>query len=167
MKKAFSIILSIILALGLVLPLATVALAAPMPGAIWTTDGSGNPVNQNIYESRLDVWLNGGPKSAQFQGLPDGLYYVQVTAPNGTLLGSSIGGLSTDTPVYVTGGRFYAPCSLWYDLVKASDSTQEGYDVTPNPGGEYKVWISMDPTFPNNGSKTDNFKVRSVSCDGG
>ena len=44
-------------------------------------------------------------------------------------------------------------------LSKASDSSP-GYDTTTNGGGEYKIWVSMDPTFSNNQSKTDNFKVR-------
>ncbi|MHC4475676.1 MAG: hypothetical protein ACYTEL_08520, partial [Planctomycetota bacterium] len=35
-----------------------------------------------------------------------------------------------------------------------------GYADTPNRGGEYKAWISTDPTFPNSESKTDNFKVQ-------
>ena len=44
-------------------------------------------------------------------------------------------------------------------LSKASDGSP-GYDDTTNAGGEYKVWVGMDLTFPNDDSKTDNFKVR-------
>lgn len=34
---------------------------------------------------------------------------------------------------------------------------------TTNPGGEYKVWISQNPQFPSNESKTDNYKVKSAN----
>ncbi len=44
-------------------------------------------------------------------------------------------------------------------LIKGTDQTP-GYDDTDNAGGEYKVWVSTDPTFVNNSTKTDNFKVR-------
>jgi hypothetical protein len=154
MKKLFSLTLALTLVLVSVLALATVALAASMSGAIWTTDGSGNPVDQNIYEYREDVYLNGGPKGGQTQGLPDGDYFVKVTAPNGELLGYSV----TPAPVQVADGHFEGR-QLWSLVLKASDDSQ-GYDPTPNNGGEYKVWISQDPAFPNSASKTDNFKVR-------
>jgi hypothetical protein len=139
------------LALVSVLSLATVALAG-MSGAIWTTDAGGNLVDQNIYDYREDVYLNGGPKNNQTQGLPDGLYWVKVTAPNWTPLGNP------DEQVEVVNGAF-AGKQLWALVTKESDDTQ-GYDVTPNNGGEYKVWLSQDLAFPNGASKTDNFKVR-------
>lgn len=47
---------------------------------------------------------------------------------------------------------------MWSVVVKTSDASQ-GYDATANPGGEYKVWISPDTTFPSDTTKTDNFKV--------
>jgi hypothetical protein len=102
------------------------------------------------------VYLNGGPKNNQTQGLPDGPYYVMVTEPNGTVLGRS----NPDTPVTVTDGHF-ENYQLW-DIVRTASSgfTVTGYDPTSNNGGEYKVWISQDPAYPNSASKTDNFKVR-------
>ena len=151
MRKLRFLTLALILVLVSVMAPA-VALAAPMSGAIWTTDGSGDPVDKNIYEYRTDVYLNGGPKNNQTQGLPDGTYWVQVTAPNGIPLGNPA------TPVIVSGGSFEG-LQLWTLVSKESDGTQ-GYDVTPNNGGEYKVWLSKDPAFPNSASKTDNFKVR-------
>jgi hypothetical protein len=44
-------------------------------------------------------------------------------------------------------------------VIRASDSTA-GYDDTTNNGGEYKVWVSTSPTFDNDLTKTDNFKVK-------
>jgi hypothetical protein len=156
MKKLLSLTLALTLVLVSVLSLAPVALAASMSGAIWTTDGSGNPVDHNIYEYREDVYLNGGPKNNQTQGLPDGPYYVMVTEPNGTVLGWS----NPDTPVNVTDGHF-ENYQLWAIVRTASSGfTATGYDATSNNGGEYKVWISQDPAFPTSASKTDNFKVR-------
>lgn len=153
MKKVLFTLLALVFAIGLTLPAALPALAAgPMPGAIFTTD-TGGSVNLNIYGDKMDVYLNGGPAHPGAAGLPDGYYYVQVTEPNGTLLGNS-----TSTPVHVTSGEFDDVYQLWAIVVKASDGTQ-GYDSTSNPGGEYKVWVSQDPTFPPSQSKTDNFKV--------
>lgn len=128
-------------------------------GAIYTTDSGCNGVNVNIFAAKEDVYLDGGPQGGG-SGLPDGSYYVMVTEPDGTLLGSSVSppAPSNTQPFVVTGGE--GNCvQLMAVLYKASDGSP-GYDTTTNGGGEYKVWVSMDPTFPNNESKTDNFKVR-------
>jgi len=154
MKKAFSPILAPIMALLLLL-LVGMPVLASNPGAIWTTDGSGNPVDQNIYEMRTDVYLNGGPKNINNPSLPDGPYYVKVTAPNGEVLGTSV----VVGPTVTVSGGIFGPDRLW-DLVWKASNGSQGYDLTPNNGGEYKVWISQNPLFPNNESKTDNFKVR-------
>jgi hypothetical protein len=116
-------------------------------------------VNQNIYTDRGDVYLNGGPAHPGAAGLPDGSYYVKVTEPDGTLLGTSV--LSVNpTPVVVSGGQFASCYQLSSILTKNSDNSA-GYDETTNPGGEYKVWVSSDSSFVNDSSKTDNFKVKS------
>ena len=132
--------------------------APPLSGAIFTTLGDGSAVNHNIYDSKDAVYLNGGPSRPGAAGLPDGEYYVQVTEPNGTVLGTSLGSVD-ETPVAVSGGEFVQLYQLSAILLRASDSTQ-GYDDTTNPGGEYKVWVSTVPTFEQNSSKTDNFKVK-------
>ena len=162
MKRVFSIVKVTIMALALFASFPGAAFAAaPMPGAIWTTDSTGTRVNQNIYEYKTDVYLNGGPKSSGAPGLPDGYYYVKVTAPNGQILGSSVGGTAgTVTTVQVTGGRFVQIYQLWTIVRSASSNfANQGYDTTPNPGHEYKVWLSQDPDFANSSSKTDNFKA--------
>jgi hypothetical protein len=143
--------------LGLLLSLAGVANAAtPVSGAVFTTDVTCTGVNLNIYANKADVYVDGGPAHPGAAGLPDGTYYVQVTDPSGvTVLGKSAG-----ADVTVSGGEF-ASCYQLADILYTGTSgfTTKGYDNTPNPGGEYKVWISTVSTFDNDVTKTDNFKV--------
>ena len=72
----------------------SLAHAAPLSGAIFTTLPDGSVVNANVqYQSKCDVYLDGGPPPGAPQGaagLPDGSYYFQVTDPSGKKL------LSTD-----------------------------------------------------------------------
>jgi hypothetical protein len=132
---------------------------AQVSGAIFTTDAGCTGVDLNIYTAKGDVYLNGGPTHLGAASLPDGSYYVKVTAPDGTLLGTSVGA-GNPTPVVVSGGVF-SPClQLSSALITASGIPLTGYDDTPNAGGEYKVWVSKDSTFANSASKTDNFKVK-------
>ena len=139
----------------------TPAAAVPLPGAIFTTNNTCTQVNGNIYDAKDAVYLNGGPQNHPgAAGLADGVYYVQVTDPGGsTLLGTSVGS-TNPTPVTVAAGVFTSCVQLSNLVLKASDGTA-GFDTTPNSGNEYKVWISKDPLFANNSTKTDNFKVRS------
>jgi hypothetical protein len=148
-----------VLAIAVLMLTAGIASAAPMSGAIFTTESTCNGTNLNIFTSKGDVYLDGGPAHPGAAGLPDGNYYVKVTEPDGTLLGSS---LSANVTVY--NGDF-AQCDRLEDiLVKASDASP-GYDDTSNGGGEYKVWASKDPGFANSASKTDNFKVKPETVD--
>ena len=138
----------------------TLAIAVPtfgITGAIYTTDSSCSGVNINIFNSKDAVYLDGGPTGNANSGLPDGFYYVQVTEPNGTLLGTSVGS-GNPTPVHVTNGAFDSCYQLSAIVIRASDSSP-GFDDTSNNGGEYKVWVSTVATFDSNQSKTDNFKV--------
>src|SRR5215213_11105838 len=79
----------------------------PISGAIFTTDSTCTGVNLNIYGDKGDVYLDGGPAHPGAAGLPDGSYYVQVTEPDGTLLGTSVGS-GNATPIVVSGGEFAA-----------------------------------------------------------
>jgi hypothetical protein len=111
-----------------------------LPGAIFTTDKDGNRVNQNIYDAKTDVYLQGGPDK-QGAHLPDGTYYYRVTDPSGKNV------LSATRSVTVKDGVF--------------PSTQLApFQDTPNNGGEYKVWLSTSSDFTNKCTKTDNFKVK-------
>ncbi|MCC6385845.1 MAG: hypothetical protein IT302_00520 [Dehalococcoidia bacterium] len=145
----------------LLLVLAGRAGAVPAPGltgAIFTTNAGCGTVNGNIYDAKTDVYLDGGPSNPGSAGLPDGEYYVKVTAPDGTLLGTSVG-TADATPVVVLNGEF-AQCYQLMAILKRASNGLAGYDDTTNPGGEYKVWVSRVSTFDENESKTDNFKVK-------
>jgi hypothetical protein len=148
-------ILAILAACLLTVMLPSAVLAAPISGAVFTTEAACDGTNVNIFTSKDAVYLDGGPAHEGAAGLPDGDYYVQVTEPNGTVLGKT-----TTASVSVTGGEFDVCYQLSAILSTASSGfTVAGYDTTSNAGGEYKVWASQDPTFPNASSKTDNFKV--------
>ena len=149
--------LAVLAAFLLLAMLPSAALAAPVSGAIFTTTSACDGTNVNIFTTKDAVYLDGGPAHAGAAGLPNGSYYVQVTEPNGTVLGKT-----TTASVTVSGGAFAMCYQLSVILSTATSGfTVAGYDTTSNAGGEYKVWASQDPTFPNAGSKTDNFKVDS------
>jgi hypothetical protein len=137
----------------------------PVSGAVFTSDSTCSGVDLNIYGTQDEVYVDGGPAHPGAAGLPDGTYYIRVTEPDGTLLGTSIG-TGNDQPIIVSGGEFANCYQLSSILKKASDGSP-GYDTTTNPGGEYKVWISNDPNFLNNSTKTDNFKVKVGGGSGG
>jgi hypothetical protein len=159
---------------------------ASVSGAIYTTLSDGSEVNFNIYASKFDVYLNGGPgkgAGSNAPGLvPDGVYVFMVTSPNGELL-------STDNAecreVQVTGGLIVGatgPCPHVNGTLQGGGGIAVQlmpYNDTPNPGGEYKAWLTpLDKYvcplnvvtcdegrngFINSESKTDNFKVNSVA----
>jgi hypothetical protein len=136
--------------------LLAVIMAAPVfagnTGAIWTTNAAGNTVDQNLYDAKWDVYLNGGPHG-NGQGLTPGAYYVKVTTPDGEILGKTL-----TASVAVDANGELPHVQLWDILFRASTGyAEKGFDNTTNPGGEYKVWVSQDPGF--DGNKTDNFKV--------
>jgi hypothetical protein len=117
-------------------------------------------VNGNIYQNKTDVFLSSGSTGA---GMTNGSYYVQVTAPGGTLLGTSVN-TANPTPFMVVNGHAAQCYQLWSLVFKASNSGLQGYDTTGNAGSEYKVTVSLgDPSFSSN-TKSDNFKVK-ISCD--
>lgn len=163
---------------GLVLP-AVPAGASPPSGAIFTTLPDGSEVNFNIYDDKRDVYLDGGPGIGAPQtaaGLDDGDYYFQVTDPGSKNL------LSTDA---ITCRRFTVSAGLITSVAPSGTCAHNtGLDVdhgavtvqlfpyadTPNPGGEYKVWVTRVENYqPGSGkfgfvpgnTKTDNFKVGS------
>ena len=82
---------------------------------------------------------------------------MQVTEPDGTPLGTSVGS-ANETPVQVVNGQFVGCYQLSAILVRVSDGSP-GYDNTSNPGREYKVWVSVARDFAPQNSKTDNFKA--------
>jgi hypothetical protein len=156
------------------------ASAASFNGAIWTSLANGESVNANLYEAKDDVYLNGGPQNCgNGNGLPDGLYYFQVTDPSGATL------LSSDAIKF----RMVQVVDGVIAGVGGTGNHDEGsagcagglpvqlmpYDDTPNNGGEYSVDLGpaaeveacegfdADSTTFNfldcASTKNDNFKV--------
>ena len=133
--------------------MAPAAMAAPVTGAIFTTLFDGSAVDFNIYDTKEDVYLNGGPRSPKAPctaaGLPDGYYAFQVTDPSGQVV------LSTDDLsqriVQVLGGVIVASFSHPTGTGKCNSETVQlmPFNDTPNPGGEYKVWMApINPSGP-------------------
>jgi hypothetical protein len=122
-----------------------------LTGAIFTTLPNGEEVNANKYESKFDVYLDGGPGPGAPQeaaGLPDGTYVFQVTEPSGKTL------LSEDpakcrqftvfkgiiTEVVPAGGCQH---KTGLDVDHGATTVQlMPYKDTPNNGGEYKAWAT-------------------------
>lgn len=143
-------------------------------GAIFTTTKDGSKVDANIYESCADVYLNGGPKGGG-PGLPEGDYYFMVTSPSG---GPPSVLLSSDAlamrKVHVgASGEFSSYTGSHDQGVDVDDGSVTvqlmPFLPTPNPGGEYKAWLTpvdaYDASkgtfgFVHRWSKTDNFKCR-------
>jgi hypothetical protein len=145
---------------------------ANFQGALYTTIIGGTTVNGNIYQNKADVYLSGGPQlhGATCGGvsLTNGTYYFKVTNPNGSLDLSinndavAVRSFTVTAGVWtnVSGGHSTgtSPCLQGITIALAP------FDDTDNPGGEYKVWLSTNPAFPNDQTKTDNFKVVNAGC---
>lgn len=108
--------------------------------AIFTTDAGGNTNNQNHYDSKPEVYLNGGPTSAG-GGLEAGTtIYYQVQEPDGTPLNE------------IRSTTVQADQTFRVQLFP--------FDTTSNSGGEYKVVASTLPDLESGAcTKSDNFKV--------
>ena len=76
MKPTYKIVISIaVMVAGLFLaPSALPQDAPPLPGAIFTTDSTCTGVDLNIYATKEDVYIDGGPAHPGAAGLPDGSY---------------------------------------------------------------------------------------------
>jgi hypothetical protein len=176
----------LVLVEGLAIALITVvmnsaAMAQNLSGAIFTTN-TNHFVNANVYNSKTDVYLNGGPRPnapCTAAGLPNGIYYFQVTDPSGAMSLHDLSDPITDRQVEVAGGVIVAYLGSNPDRMadvtigKCPNSIIVPlfpFVNTPNPGGEYKVWMtnvldydgSMTKGsfgFIPSKSKTDNFKV--------
>jgi hypothetical protein len=164
--------LSSLLVIALAVSSLSIVASAP-DGAIFTTLPDGSRVNYNIYAQKPDVYLDGGPGDQAPQGaagLPDGDYVFQVTSPSGKVL------LSVDPAgcrqFHVTNGVItsvipYNNCqhatgidadhgdegALTVQLCGPDplgltpSTTDDCFLDTPNPGGEYKVWVTSTEDF--------------------
>jgi hypothetical protein len=169
MKKAFSVCaLLLVLAAASATPLHATGLS----GAIFTTLSDGSEVNFNIYPSKPDVYLDGGPPvgaPAGAAGLPgpgstvfgvtiSGTYVFQVTDPPGkNLLSTDNAGcrqFTVDSNGVING---VTPAGACAHATSPNNNTQVGgvavqlcalpipggcFLDTPNKGGEYKVWAT-------------------------
>jgi len=130
-------------------------MAGAPSGAIFTTVADGSEVNANIYASKDLVYLDGGPgpgAPVTAAGLDDGTYVFQVTEPSGRTL------LSTDPArcrqFVVSGGIITALVPSGCQHATGVDVDHNAltvqlipYDDTPNPGGEYKAWVTRVADF--------------------
>jgi hypothetical protein len=145
----------------------------PVTGAVWTSDPYGEQVNGNLYTNARKVYLAGGPHKEGAAGLPDGIYYFQITDPPGKTL------LSTDD---LSKRKFEVKNGYIYSIDggnhKWNPDTTRGYGIvvqlwpftyTPSKGGVYKVWVTREDYYTAGQgcfgfipslSKTDNFKVK-------
>jgi len=151
---------------------------AQLSGAIFTTLEDGTRVNANIYKSKEEVYLDGGPgpnAPITAAGLPDGWYYFQVTDPSGKVLLSTdpvkcraflvVGGVisevdgSASSLQKVKGKMVDAACA--HDTGDDQDwgaTTVQlmPYDDSPNNGDEYKVWATPVDYFVGDPELVDN-----------
>ncbi len=156
------------------------ATAQKVTGAIFTTTYNGAVVNANLYDSKCDVYLDGGPGPNAPQkaaGLPAGEYYFQVTDPSGAVLLSSDPAanrkfrVANGVIVEYLGDGASAPHPTGYDLDHgdkgaitiglANLTCPTDYLTTPNEGGVYKVWVTPVGDFQGDPSQIAN------SCGGG
>jgi hypothetical protein len=114
-------------------------------------------VNLNQYELNEDVYISGGPKKPGAASLPEGSYYVKVTQPNGTLLGTSLGS-GDETPFVVAEDGESVDCDQLASVLLKTSEGSAGFDLTGNPGGVYKVWVCKSDDFLPRSCKKDNFK---------
>jgi LPXTG-motif cell wall-anchored protein len=136
-------ILALILVIVLVMSSFTFAFGES-PGLKLTT-ASGNEVQKNSFDTKMDVYLYG---SNITNDLNVTYYYLKVTDPSG----SNNLGTTTTPSLVVSGGSIYPnPTNIW-DLVEFSD--------TSNNGGQYKVWIATDADFTQNVHNTKTFSVK-------
>jgi hypothetical protein len=165
------------LALALLAPSAGVVNA--LTGAVYTSNEDGSIINANIYGTKDDVYLTGGPCQGGSH-LAAGDYYFEVSSPNGVLLSSdSIG--QRKFSVAANGFISAADASHATHAVTCTPPVTgitiqlQPYLDTPNSGGEYKLTVASASTVeacagfaPSSltfeicnqaDQKSDNFKV--------
>jgi hypothetical protein len=138
-----------------VVPVLPASADAPS-GAIFTTLPDGSEVNFNIYSSKDDVYLDGGPGPGAPQtaaGLDDGTYVFQVTDPPGkNLLSTDIAACRQFTVVggVINGVVPAGGCEhlTGLDIDHGATTVQlMPYLDTTNNGGEYKAWATSLADF--------------------
>lgn len=164
------------------------AAADAINGAIYTSKSDHSAVNANLYENKVDVYLNGGPSNSGCNGgkLDDGEYYFQVTDPSGKTRLHKLNGNGDGVEkrrMRVTDGVISHNLTGGARPTGATSSCGSlsirlfPYGDTPNNGGVYKVWITRVTDylpgcentvsqscghfgFVPGHTKTDNFRVK-------
>jgi len=146
-------------------------LAAGLRGAFFTTLADGSRVDAGGYRAKDGVYLAGGPRRPQDAALPEGQYVFQVTDPSGqTVLSTdpvSCRGFHVDADGLISGVNDL-PCGhpVGEDAVRGGLTVRlMPYADTPDPGGEYKVWVTSAAAYAATGrflprdSNTDSFAI--------
>jgi hypothetical protein len=146
----------------------------PVTGAIFTTLADGSAVNQNHFDSKCAVYLDGGPgpnAPAGAAGLPDGDYYFQVTDPSGKQLlstdavsnrrfkvtdGVIVAYTGTGGPIHPIGIDRDHPELGAITIRLANASCPSDYLDSGNSGGAYKVWATPVGEFAGDPANVDN-----------
>ena len=177
--------------------------AGAVSGAAFTTDNPGvtDPclngpahstpsVNCNIYQHKVDVWINGGPSGGQNQ-LSSGTYFFAVLDPGGQKdpNDGTVGNLSDPTADGSAADREFTVGSNGKiaTFIGSGHNTSSGgslglliqlapYDDTDNPGGVYilavcqisstqaTTKIDPAPSVDPSSCKYDAFKVTESEC---
>jgi hypothetical protein len=134
-------------------------------GAIFTTISDGTTVNGNIYDTKAQVYLNGGPQNQNAQGLDPGYYLFQVTTPDWhpTQADLTDGLLSSDPAVdrvvhVGNGGRFdgsFAASSLTATFQIATTSLSSS-SPPAHPQGTFNFDNGQKPVQLAPFNNTDN-----------
>jgi hypothetical protein len=142
-----------------------------------------NDKNCNIYESKEDVYLSGGPTNGP--GLGEGDYFFAILAPGGQAdpTDGAPNNLSNSDAYAARKFHVNADGSLTNGGTHADGTDVDGraviqampYDDTPNPGGVYILavckWLgdeegANDATVPSK-CKYDAFKIKASEDNGG
>jgi len=126
-----------------------------------STPAAHDPVNCNLYNVKVDVWLNGGPDNA---ALDPGTYYFNVTDPSGKVLLSSdaVSDRTFNVIEFPAGsGDFIIdPAAHGTHDLEHGELQLVPFADTPNNGGVYKLAICNVATGH---CKNDSFKVQGGS----
>jgi hypothetical protein len=152
-------------------------LSAQTPGGVFFRNRLNQEVDGNSFIRPSAVCLAGGPgPSCLGPGLQDGVYYFQITDPAGRVLltpdplsercvvavGGYLAQYTGTTRLATTDG----PCGgLLLQLIP--------FQLTPYPGGEYKLWLTRAEDYDDKGgglfgfhprlSKSENFKLGTMT----
>jgi hypothetical protein len=137
------------------------------PPAAFTTNSDGSAVNANHYQDKCDVYLNGGPVSAD---VGDGSFVFFVLAPSGQADPNGPDLLSTDSNANRTFTSSGGDVSYGGTHTTSTDTVTGGtlidlcgYNDTPNPGGVYILAICHADNQTPSGCKYDAFKVEGTN----